>query len=70
MTSQANEVQPAAWRRASCCAGGECIEVMQQEQGTILLRNSSEPSLVISATIQEWNAFAGAMRAGEFRDLT
>jgi hypothetical protein len=55
----------AAWRRPSCCAGGECAEIAKIA-GT--LRSSTDPSRVTRYTTDEWRALVQAIKA-EFADL-
>jgi hypothetical protein len=60
--------QPA-WRRASFCASGECVEVTRRD-GMIFVRSSSErwrPAL--RYTPEEFRSFANGIKAGEFDDL-
>ena len=57
-----------AWRRASFCAAGECVEIAKQDD-MILLRNSQAPGTAVRYTPEEWRAFAQGFRAGEFDDL-
>jgi hypothetical protein len=58
-----------AWRRASYCANGECIEVGLRD-GEILLRDSKDPRRGVQRyTNAEWRAFVSGIKAGEFDDL-
>lgn len=57
-----------AWRKASFCASGECVEIATQSN-MIILRNSSQPRRVVRYTPAEWQSFAQGIRAGEFSDL-
>lgn len=56
------------WRKASCCAGGECVEVSEQEDA-VVLRNSKDPGAVLRCTGMEWRIFLRGIKAGEFDDL-
>lgn len=59
-----------AWRKASFCASGECVEVAQQA-GMILLRDSKRPrGGVLRYTAEEWESFVRGVKAGEFDDLS
>jgi hypothetical protein len=59
-----------AWRKASFCASGECVEVTQRN-GMIVLRDSKQPNgSVISYTREEWLSFVLGIKAGEFDDLS
>jgi len=58
-----------AWRRASFCGGGECVEVGKQD-GMVVMRSSQEPrGSVLACTAAEWRAFVSGIKAGEFDDL-
>ena len=54
-----------AWRRASFCASGECVEVAQQD-GMIVLRDSTQPH---GSTLQyaagDWGSFVRTIRSGK-----
>ncbi len=57
-------VQPA-WRRASFCASGECVEVAQRD-GVIILRDSTQPSgRMLRWGAEEWRAFVRTVKTGE-----
>jgi uncharacterized protein DUF397 len=61
--------EPAAWRRASFRANGECVEVAVQD-GKILLRDSKDPRRGVQRySTAEWRAFVSGIKAGEFDDL-
>jgi hypothetical protein len=61
-------VQPA-WRRASYCAAGECVEVAQRD-GMIMLRDSTQPhGSVLHYAAKEWRHFVRNVRTGEFGEL-
>lgn len=48
---------PLAWRKASFCASGECIEVAQRD-GVIILRDSTQPSgRMLYYAAEEWRSF-------------
>ena len=69
MSAAAGRSQEIAWRRASLCANGECVEVGSQD-GLILVRDSKDPAgAVLSCSKQEWRAFANGIKAGEFDSL-
>ncbi|MEV6489342.1 DUF397 domain-containing protein [Actinoplanes sp. NPDC051633] len=62
----AESTRPLEWRRASRCAGGNCIEVAR-DGDRYLIRDSRDPDarpLQVSAA--EWAAFVGGVRDGEF----
>jgi Domain of unknown function (DUF397) len=59
----------ALWRKSSHCDTNSCVEVASID-GAVWLRNSQDPTRAIAFTPDEWSLFAGAVRAGEFEDLT
>jgi hypothetical protein len=62
-------VQPA-WRTASFCASGECVEVAQGDD-LIILRDSTRPQgSMLHYGAAEWRAFIGTVKAGEFDNLS
>jgi len=61
--------QSLAWRKASFCQNGECIEVTVHDS-TVHMRNSTQPgSASMAATVEEFRSFLRAAKAGEFDDL-
>jgi hypothetical protein len=59
-----------AWRRASFCQTGECVEVAAQG-GMVVMRNSSHPgSGYLLYTTEEFSSFVRGVKAGEFDLLT
>ena len=57
-------VQPA-WRKASFCASGECVEVAQGDR-VIILRDSTQPSShMLYYAAEEWRSFVRSVKAGE-----
>jgi hypothetical protein len=60
---------PSAWRSASFCQNGECVEVAEQD-GWIVLRDSKDPDGSVQYyTTEEWRSFVRSIKAGEFDDL-
>jgi len=58
-----------AWQRPETCGGngGDCVEVNLSDPDLVALRDSKlagSPALVFDN--QEWAAFAGAVREGQF----
>lgn len=56
------------WQKSSF-SGGEglnCIEVGADATGTVLLRESDAPDLVVSTTPEKLLAFIKGVKAGEF----
>jgi hypothetical protein len=56
-------------RKASFCASGECIEVMQQEEMIVLCDSKNPRGRVLRYTAEEWRSFVRGVKAGEFDDL-
>lgn len=56
------------WVRSSLSfANGNCVEVMEIEDGTHLVRDSKNPDgPVLRFTADEWRAFVGGVQKGEF----
>lgn len=55
-----------AWRKSSLSMAGNCVEVARQD-GHVVVRDSKDqngPTLTFSQ--QEWTAFVGGVRLGEF----
>ena len=59
------------WIKSSLSyANGNCVEVSDQPEGTIGIRNSRErEGPVLRFTPDEWQAFLGGVRNGEFDDF-
>jgi hypothetical protein len=62
MSKQADEVQ---WHKPKRCTGGNCVEVARIGN-EVLVRNSTRPDEVLSFTVEEWEAFVGGVKQGEF----
>ena len=55
-----------AWRRASFCASGECVEVAQRD-GVVILRDSTQPSgRTLHWGAEEWRVFIRTVKTDEF----
>lgn len=68
-SSEVGGTNQPAWRKATFCQSGECVEVAQRD-GRILLRDSKEPAgSVLHYTADEWRAFVSGIKAGEFDDF-
>ena len=61
----------ATWVKSSLSfANGNCVEVSDQPGGTIGVRNSRDRGgPVLRFTPDEWQAFLGGVRNGEFDDF-
>lgn len=54
-----------AWRKASFCASGECLEVAQGN-GVILIRDSIQPhGAVLQSAAGNWLSLVQRIKAGE-----
>ena len=68
-THEAGWPTMAAWRKASFCAAGECLEVAQRD-GVILLRDSTQPrGIVLRCAAAEWRSLVADIKAGSFDGL-
>lgn len=58
----------STWVKSSLSfANGNCVEVSDQPDGTVGVRNSRDHSQgVLRFTSEEWKAFLGGVRLGEF----
>ncbi len=65
---EARQTEQPAWRKASFCQGGECVEVARRN-GMIVLRDSGEPRGHVRYTADEWRTFVRGIKDGEFDDL-
>ena len=61
----------STWVKSSLSfANGNCVEVSDLPGGTIGVRNSRDSEgLVLRFTPDEWHAFLGGVRNGEFDDF-
>ena len=50
-------------------ANGNCVEVSELPGGDVGVRNSRDPGPVLRFTRDEWHAFLGGVRKGEFDDF-
>ena len=59
------------WIKSSLSyANGNCVEVSELEQGAVGVRNSRDrEGPVLRFTPEEWRAFLGGVRKGEFDDF-
>ncbi len=69
MTAQEGLLNPSQdgleWQRGSRCANGACVEVAQLGN-IIMVRNSSEPGIVLRIPVGEWQEFVSGVRASRF----
>ncbi len=65
-SNEAGRPVQLAWRKASFCASGECVEVAQRD-GAVILRDSVQPSgRLLRYTGEQWRSFVRSVKAGEF----
>lgn len=63
------EAGQPAWRRASFCTGGECVEVAQRD-GMITLRDSTQPQgSMLHYAAGAWGSFLRTIKSGQLDDL-
>jgi Domain of unknown function (DUF397) len=67
-----NEVRQAtqlAFRIASYCASGECVEVGQRDN-MVVLRDSTQPhGTLLHYPAGDWGSFVGRIKSGQLDDL-
>ena len=66
-----NQVNDQRWVKATAsAANGNCVEVSELELGAVGVRNSRDrEGPVLRFTPEEWRAFIGGVRKGEFDDF-
>jgi len=57
------------WFKASLCQNGECVEITSHN-GTVVMRNSASPDLVLRFTPEEFAAFVIEAKAGGYGSET
>lgn len=62
------QAQQPAWRKATFCASGECVEITKRNE-KIILRDSAKRRGHVHYSTEEWRAFVRGVKAGEFDDL-
>jgi Domain of unknown function (DUF397) len=67
--AQDSQAAEPAWRKASLCFSGECVEVSAQD-GMVLMRDSKNPrGDVLHYSVDDWRSFVWAVQSGQFDDL-
>jgi hypothetical protein len=69
LSGQRADVVPAGepvWRKANCCASGECVEVTWWDDTTFLRDSKLANSSTLRCTTLEWRSFILGIKAGEF----
>lgn len=54
------------WVRSSFCDGGTCVEVAQQGDSHVLVRDGKNPRMVLRVNRSDWDAFLAGVKVGEF----
>ena len=68
-TNEAGRSVPPAWRTASFCTSGECVQIAQRD-GLIILRDSTRPDgITLRYADEEWRSFVRNIKAGGFDHL-
>jgi Domain of unknown function (DUF397) len=57
------------WFKASLCQNGECVEIASHN-GTVVMRNSTQPGWVLRFTPDEFGAFLREVKASEHGSAT
>jgi hypothetical protein len=62
---QVGQSTQPAFRAASNCAGGECVEVAQRD-GIIILRDSTQPKgSMLHYAVEDWGSFVRNIKSGQ-----
>ncbi len=61
---QVGQPTQRAFRAASFCAGGECVEVAQRD-GMIVLRDSTRPDGMLHYAVEDWGSFVRNIKSGQ-----
>jgi Domain of unknown function (DUF397) len=56
------------YKVSSFCSFGECVEVGQTSDGSVIVRDAKDPERCgsLTFTLAEWDAFVRGVKAGEF----
>ena len=66
---EADRAAQHAFRTASFCTGGECVEVGQRD-GMIVLRDSTQPrGIMIHYAVGDWGFFVRNIKSGQLDGL-
>jgi hypothetical protein len=59
------------WFTALSCAGGNCIQIAETEDGNVLIGDTKNPTgPTLSYTHDEWTAFLRGAKNGDFDNLS
>jgi hypothetical protein len=65
-----DDIDHLTWRKSSRCANGACLEFAHRAE-TTYVRDSREPAGPrLDFTLDAWNGFVGAVKAGSFDAVT
>jgi len=68
-TYEAGRAMQPAFRTASFCASGECVEVAQGD-GTVILRDSTQPhGNLLRYAARDWGSFVRDIKSGKLDRL-
>jgi hypothetical protein len=68
-SNEAGRSEQPAWRTASYCASGECVQITQRD-GLIILRDSTRPGgITLPYAAVKWQSFVADTKAGKFDNL-
>jgi len=63
----AKETEQPHWRKASYCAGGECIETSFDNPGAVLVRDSKRPAGGnLALTSAQWRSLLSGIKSGQY----
>jgi hypothetical protein len=66
---EVGQAEQPAFRRASLCGGGECVEVAQRDS-MIVLRDSTRPhGSMLHYAVGDWRSFVRAIKSGQLDGL-
>ena len=56
------------WQKPTRCdnSGPNCVEVKQEDDGTVSMRSTTVPGTVVYYTPTEWSAFIDSAKAGQY----
>jgi hypothetical protein len=60
-----NKDQSWSWFRSTFCTADGCAEVTRTADG-VQMRSSTCEEVIVTYTLEEWNAFIEGAKAGEF----
>ncbi|MET9252108.1 DUF397 domain-containing protein [Streptomyces sp. NPDC003717] len=62
---------PIEWQKSSFSGGGgeNCVELGKARDGTIKVRESDDPNVVVTTSHEKLAAFIAGVKAGEFDHL-